>query len=155
MEHNHANLDNLMEPPTSKSANLENVMKPPICLLYQVIAMHPSRQIEWFHQQQRVHQPRSSKTAMDPNHIDPILPPATKPFDDVAVETPKKDMCNCMKMHRNGVIGSSNLIMLDSYQDSLNVNSNLIMTGTIVGIPGKYSCFWTISWVNYFAKQLS
>ncbi len=55
-----------------------------------------------------------------------------------------------MKMSGYGIIGSSDLILLDSYQDSLNIYSNLTMIGTIVGIPGKYSHCRTMSWDNYF-----
>ncbi len=49
------------------------------------------------------------------------------------------------------IIGSSDLFLFDSYQDNLNVDLNLIMKGIIVGMAGKYSYCWTISWNSNLA----
>ncbi len=78
---------------------------------------------------------------MDPNNINPILPPSPKPFNNVAIGTPKKHRQNHMKdvwLQNNWIT-----LLLDSYQDSLE-------RGTILGIPRNNSHCWTISWDNYF-----
>ncbi len=41
-----------------------------------------------------------------------------------------------MKMFDYGVLGSSDLFLLDSYQDT-NIDPNATMTGTVVEISGK------------------
>ncbi len=41
------------------------------------------------------------------------------------------------KMSTQGIIASSNLFLLDTYQDLLYLNSNLTMTGKIIGISRK------------------
>ncbi len=45
----------------------------------------------------------------------------------------------CMKMLGHGVIASSNLFSLDSYQDLVDFDTEFLMTGTIKNIPRKYA----------------
>ncbi len=40
----------------------------------------------------------------------------------------------CMKLG-HGVITSSNILLVDSYQDLVEIDSDFMMTGTIIGIP--------------------
>ncbi len=91
----------------------------------------------------------------DPNHINPILPPTPKPFNSVVVKTPMMWGYNCMKMSGYEVIGSSDLFLLDSHQESLNVDFNPTMTWTIVGTTRKFFCCWTTSWDNNFALKIT
>ncbi len=39
----------------------------------------------------------------------------------------------------------------ESYQDSLDIKSKFTLTGTVVGIAGKYSNCWTVSWARNIA----
>ncbi len=52
-----------------------------------------------------------------------------------------------MKMLGHGVIASSNLFLLDSSY-LVDIDSELLMTGTIISIPGKHANYWTIHWDN-------
>lgn len=54
-----------------------------------------------------------------------------------------------MKMSGYRLITSSDLFLFDSYEDSLDVDSKFTITGTVVDIPGKQECCWTISWKKY------
>ncbi len=56
----------------------------------------------------------------------------------------------CMNMAGYGVIETSNLFLLDTYQELMDFDSDLTMTGKITSIPGKHASWWTISWKNYF-----
>ncbi len=40
-------------------------------------------------------------------------------------------------MMGHGVIVSNNLFLLDSYQDLIDIDSDFMLTGTIIGIPRK------------------
>ncbi len=59
-----------------------------------------------------------------------------------------------MKMSGHGIIPSSNLFLLNSYQDWLDLGSNLTMMRTIIGIPRKNASQWTISWeINFLMTK--
>ncbi len=53
-----------------------------------------------------------------------------------------------IKMLGNRVISSSNLVLLDPYQDLIDIDSDFTMTGTIIGIPRNQVSYWTIQWEN-------
>ncbi len=53
-----------------------------------------------------------------------------------------------MKMSGHGTKASSNLFLLDSYQDLIDIDADFTMTGTIIGIPRKKGSYWTIQWEN-------
>ncbi len=78
--------------------------------------------------------------------MDPNLSILYYPPNPATLKTPKKGKHIFTKMSGQRIIGSSDLFLLDSCQDNLKLDSNLNMTGIIVGIPGKYSCCWTLSW---------
>ncbi len=59
----------------------------------------------------------------------------------------KKFRLGCMKMSGYG-FPSSNLFLLNSHQGFVEVNSEFLVTGTIVGIPRKQASYWTIKWDN-------
>ncbi len=63
----------------------------------------------------------------------------------IAITTAKNHWHNYMKMLGYGVLGSSNLFLLDAYQDTLDVDSNATMVGIAVGVPRKKSQCWTVS----------
>ncbi len=56
-----------------------------------------------------------------------------------------------MNMSGYGVIASSDLFLLDSYQDLVKIDSEFLMTGTIIDIPMKHANYWTIQWDNNFS----
>ncbi len=150
-----ANLDNMMESPISKLAKFENVMEPPIlscssCSSYET-HQDDMNGLMGNRESNNPGQEQLHRCKMDPNTINPILPPTPKPFNDVVVETQKKHRCNGMKMSGYSIIESSDLSLLHSYQDSLDVDSNLTIKGTIVDILGIHSHCWALSWDNYFA----
>ncbi len=58
-----------------------------------------------------------------------------------------------MMMSGYGVIASSNLFLLDSYPDLIDINSELLMTGTMIGIPRNHANYWTIHWDNGSLKK--
>ncbi len=64
--------------------------------------------------------------------------------------TTKKMKCSHMNILSHGMIALSDFILLDSYQNWLDLDSNLTMTGKIYGIPRKNSSWWTTSWENNF-----
>ncbi len=64
----------------------------------------------------------------------------------------KKIRSGCMMMSGHGVIASSNLFLLDSYQDLEDINSKILITGTIICIPRKHANYWTIHWDNNSSK---
>ncbi len=74
---------------------------------------------------------------------------AAKVKNNVTVlSTAKKAISDCMKMLGHGVIASSNLFLLDSYQDLIDIDSELTLAGAIIGIPRKQASYWTIQWEN-------
>ncbi len=50
-----------------------------------------------------------------------------------------------MKMLGHGVIASSDLFLLDSYQDLLDNDFYFMMTRTTISIPRKQTSYWTIN----------
>ncbi len=64
--------------------------------------------------------------------------------------TTKKIKYDYLKISWQGLIASSYLFLLDSYQDWLDLDSNLTMMRAIIGIPRKHASWWTISWENNF-----
>ncbi len=66
----------------------------------------------------------------------------------------KKNRSSCMKMLGHGFIASSNLFILDSYQDLVEIDSEFLMTGTIINIPRTDANYWTIHGkVNHQRKK--
>ncbi len=61
-----------------------------------------------------------------------------------------KIISGCMKMLGHGVIASSNLFLLDSCQDLVDIDSKFLMNVTIIRIPRKHTNYWTIQWENNF-----
>ncbi len=57
-----------------------------------------------------------------------------------------------MKMLGYGVITSSNILLVDSYQDLIEIDSDFMLTGTIIDIPRKHANYWTIQWDNNLLK---
>ncbi len=74
---------------------------------------------------------------MDPNPIEPILFPTLNPVNDLALKTVQKYGYNLI--WRCPIIDYI-LFLLDSYQDTLNVDQNTNMKGTVIVISGKKSC---------------
>ncbi len=76
---------------------------------------------------------------MDPNLINPTLPPILNPFNDVTIRRFKKHRCNHTGTSGYKVLTIIDLFLLDYYEDSLYINSKFKMTVTVVGISGKHS----------------
>ncbi len=74
----------------------------------------------------------------------------------VTYPSPSKNIRSvCMKMLGHGVIASSDLFTLDSHQDLADIDTELLMTGTIINVPRKKPNYWTIHWDNDSSKQTS
>ncbi len=59
---------------------------------------------------------------------------------------------DCMKILGHGVIASSILFLLDSYQHVVDIDSEFLMTETITNIPRKHANDWNIQWDNDLLK---
>ncbi len=65
--------------------------------------------------------------------------------NDAVSSTTKKMKIDHIKMSCHKIIASSDLFLLDSYQDCPDLESNLTMTRAIIGIPRKNASWWIIS----------
>ncbi len=62
----------------------------------------------------------------------------------------KKIRSGHMKMLGRGAFASSNLFLWDSYQDLVEIDSEFLMTWTIIDIPRKHENNWTIQYDKNF-----
>ncbi len=60
--------------------------------------------------------------------------------------TTKLWLC-CLKMSVCGMIAIRDLFLLEKYKNSITLSHGIAMEGIVIGIPGRYSYYWNMSWI--------